>query len=326
MASWTCQILGSALTGRPNDVLVARYFRPDRDGNATLRFRFCPPGVFLMGSPRNEKGRWEIEAQHEVEHSRPFWMSESPISQEVWEFIGSTTLAEQARFALLDTECRRIESQMRTQSEFYGLTPDHAAWLADGPNNRPMHFVSWHEANQFCSRLSTIGWESEVLPRECVIRLPTEAEWEYACRAGTVAATYGGDPTLSLDRGSFVLDPICWHEGNWNGDFGRQSHLVSNRQQIGPPPTRCKRPNSWGLFDMIGNVWEWCLDTEAEYPTSRAVDPIVKGAGRRIPRGGSWYRLSRACRAANRGADDPGFRSNFTGFRVVISSISHCDV
>jgi sulfatase modifying factor 1 len=127
------------------------------------------------------------------------------------------------------------------------------------------------------------------------VRLPSEAEWEYACRAGTTTATYAGD-------GPQALDAIAW----WSGNSERQTH-----------PVKQKQPNAWGLHDMLGNVWEWCSDSMRTYSSEPAVDPIHAVHGDpRVYRGGSWYSGARYVRAACRSARHPGYRSDAMGFRL----------
>jgi len=285
-----------------------------------LPFRWCPRGEFLMGSPSHEQGRWEIEVQHRVMHSSGFWMAEVPISQRLWERVCGTSLRDQLELALNDTEVRLIDGVRRSQRAFLGADVGDVGYLGHKPYACPMHFVSWHESKQFCELLTRAAHEAGNLPRGWSVRLPTEAEWEYACRSGTTSATYAGDLDLSIDSGASVLDKIAWHPGNWHGIALEDQSGSIGRTRIGPAPIGMKTPNQWGLLDMIGNVWEWCLDAEHEYAREPVRDPFMGLGTRRIPRGGSWYRLSRACRAANRGADDPSLRANFVGLRPVVTS------
>jgi len=154
-----------------------------------------------------------------------------------------------------------------------------------GPK-KPAEMVSWDDAKAFCEKLS------ELEKRE--YRLPTEAEWEYACRAGTTTAFYWGD---TFD------EKYAWSAKNSGG----------KSQDVG-----MLKPNAWGLFDMIGNVWEWCEDWKAAYPTGEQVDPkgAASGSGR-VFRGGSWNIVPLYCRSANRSYATPVGRSYGLGFRVL---------
>jgi len=151
----------------------------------------------------------------------------------------------------------------------------------------PVENVSWNDAQDFCRKLSQ-------LEKNMTYRLPTEVEWEYACRAGTKTAYYWGD---SFD------DRYVWTKEN-NGFKTRE---VGTRQ-----------PNAWGLYDMSGNVWEWCEDWYGDYSAGEQVDPkgAASGSGR-VDRGGGWYLDARGCRSAIRGSTEPDYHTNFLGFRVV---------
>jgi formylglycine-generating enzyme required for sulfatase activity len=165
-----------------------------------------------------------------------------------------------------------------------------------GPNDLPVEQVSWEEAGAFCGKLNAL--EKEQLG-DARYRLPTEAEWEYACRAGTETRFGFGDADAHLGE-------YAWFRRNSDGE----THPVGQKQ-----------PNAWGLYDMHGNVWEWCWDWyDKEYyatlPASAANPQGSSGAADRVVRGGSWFDFPRYCRAADRGRNTPGFRSFDVGFRV----------
>jgi formylglycine-generating enzyme required for sulfatase activity len=169
--------------------------------------------------------------------------------------------------------------------------------------------VSWLDAINFCNALSRkegltpfyrVQGETAVVPdwNGPGYRLPTEAEWEYACRAGSTTRYSFGDD--AADLGAFA-----WYDGNSDG----KTHPVGQ-----------KRPNAWGLYDMHGNVWEWCWDAyEADYYSKKppAADPLGPSqAASRVSRGGGWNFSPQNCRSAHRSGGEPGFRGNFLGFRV----------
>jgi len=134
-----------------------------------------------------------------------------------------------------------------------------------------------------------------------VYRLPTEAEWEYACRSGTTTAYGFGDNVSRL------------------GDYG---WFRSNSDSGGTHPVGEKKPNAWGLYDMHGNVYEWCQDWYGAYPSGSATDPTGATSGSyRVYRGGSWYNIARYCRSAYRDGPTPEDRYTILGFRVLRSSI-----
>ena len=151
----------------------------------------------------------------------------------------------------------------------------------------PVENVSWNDAKQFCARLS----QREV----ATYRLPTEAEWEYACRAGTTTEHYWGD---TFD------EAYAWCVSNSEGT----SH-----------PVGAKKPNPWGLYDMSGNVYEWCEDSLGAYPAEEQTDPLHSAASPwHVDRGGCWFNRGEYCRSADRGGRLADFRDFFVGFRVVL--------
>ena len=160
------------------------------------------------------------------------------------------------------------------------------------------------------------------------LTLPTEAQWEYACRAGTDAATYAGPLEILGENNAPVLDAIAWYGGNSGVDFdlndGEDASQWSNKQydhqRAGTHPVRLKQPNPWGLYDVLGNVWEWCSDGPRQYTDEPAVDPVgpIGGAERSL-RGGCWISDARRVRCAYRRAYHrayhPGHRNDGFGFR-----------
>ncbi|HRR75140.1 MAG TPA: bifunctional serine/threonine-protein kinase/formylglycine-generating enzyme family protein [Myxococcota bacterium] len=216
----------------------------------TLRFVHIPAGTFMMGSPKDEDGRYSYEKQHKVTLTSPFEMMVTPVTQSLWQFV-------------------------------MGNNPSHFK----GPD-LPVERVSWNDVQDFIQKLNQMLGTNN-------LRLPTEAEWEYACRAGTTGARYG------------ELDKIAWYGGN----SGSKTH-----------PVGTKAPNAWGLYDMLGNVWEWCQDWYGDYPSGSVTDPTGPSTGSaRVDRGGSWSDSARGVRAADRSYDDPGYRLFILGLRLARS-------
>jgi formylglycine-generating enzyme required for sulfatase activity len=151
--------------------------------------------------------------------------------------------------------------------------------------------VSWNDAAEFCKKLSEKTRQA--------VRLPTEAEWEYACRAGTQTA-------FSFGEAPSALGDYAW----WDGNSAKTTHPVGQ-----------KKPNSWGLYDMHGNLWEWCADWYAEYPAGPATDPSGPATGdRRVLRGGAWdLNVTGGFRCACRGNGVPSSRGNYVGFRCAMT-------
>lgn len=254
------------------------------------------PGSFEMGSPRGEPDRHERERRHRVTLTRPFRISDHEVTQGEWREVMGTNPAE-----------------------------------FKGDDDRPVELVSWFDALDYCNRRSmkellkpayavddtSVSWDLTADG----YRLPTEAEWEYACRAGTASAFASGRMTAArcapLDPG---LDAMGWYCGN----AGSEAHRERGLTEAGVPydmshAVRQKAANAWGLFDMHGNVNEWCWDYLADYPGG-IIDPIGPSAGVfRVLRGGSRFYNAAACRSASRTGAQPGSRSSLIGFRVAQS-------
>jgi len=239
------------------------------------RMRWIPPGRFIMGSPPDEPGRDYDEKQHPVVITRGYWLGETPVTQALWQAVTG-------------------ENPSRFQ------TPD-----------RPVEQVSWHDCHlKLITRLIR-EFPSE---RGEGFRLPTEAEWEYACRAGTTMATYAGPIEILGANNAPMLDAIAWYGGNSGEKFDKQ-HPHS---EAGTRRVRGKLPNQWGLYDMLGNVWEWCSDWISRSDRSATQqDPTGPATGEgRVVRGGSWDDHARFVRAACRLACAPGLRDSALGLRL----------
>ncbi len=256
-------------------------------GTVDQRLRWIPPGRFMMGSPSDEPGRWEAEGpQHEVTLARGFWLFDTPVTQALWA-------------AVMGENPSRFKS------------PD-----------RPVEQVSWEDAQTFLERINgrVPGLD---------LCLPSEAQWEYACRGGTTSALYTGDMEILGERNAPALDPIAWYGGNSGREFeledGYDTTDWPEKQypdtKAGTHPVGRKGANPWGLYDMLGNVWEWCEDhwhnSYEGAPTDGSpwLDESGKAGGGRVVRGGSWISDARSVRSACRGWNPPGYRLVYLGFR-----------
>jgi len=184
-----------------------------------------------------------------------------------------------------------------------------------------MYHVNWEEADEWCEKASrhagVRGWR---------MTLPTEAQWEYACRAGTAGMTYAGDFSIKGKSNAPCLDGIAWYGGNSNVGYsgtGWDTASWPEKQYpggtAGPRRVGTKSANEWGLYDMLGNVWEWCADWAAGYPREAVTDPQGPASGAyRVMRGGSWFHYAARCRAACRFNNDPGYRRHNLGFRPAL--------
>lgn len=191
-----------------------------------------------------------------------------------------------------------------TKGFYMGIYPVTQSLLQKLMGNNPSHFkgddlpveqVTWEECQSFCKKLNERDGK--------LYRLPTEAEWEYACRAGTTTPFYCGE-TISMEQANY--------DGNSIYGKGIQPEYQQKTTPVGSFPA-----NEWGLYDMHGNVWEWCADWYGNYETGDIKDPIGPSAGDcRVLHGGSWHDIPRLCRSAARGRVEPGFRRRNAGFRL----------
>lgn len=244
---------------------------PEIENRIGMRFRLISPGTFLMGSPEDEGNRSSDERQHEVTLTRPFYMGVYPVTQGEWTRVMGSNLSY-------------FSSSGRGSDEVSG----------QDTSRFPVEFVSWNDVQEFLGKLNASHGVSGVR-----YRLPSEAEWEYACRAGT---------TAPYSFGSALRDS----DANYGVAVGRPSAVGSYGA------------NDFGLYDMHGNVWEWCQDWYSSdyYSSSASEDPAGPSSGsRRVLRGGSWGDSADHCRSACRGSHFPVGTDRFYiksfGFRVL---------
>jgi uncharacterized protein (TIGR02996 family) len=243
-----------------------------------------PQGEFIMGGGYREEGTHRDEHPlHEVLISRPFYLASHPVTQEQYQ-------------AVIGENPSIFASTGGAQASVQGM----------GTRSFPVENVTWEEAVRFCQRLSANPWESE---QGRTYRLPTEAEWEYACRgAGTSSAPHHLGLEPSPDRANFDPDPP--------GERPPSSRYLGRTTAVGSYP-----PNVLGLYDMHGNVCEWCQDRYSAnyYIHSPRKDPRGPSKGAtRIIRGGSWDYYGSNCRAAYRNGRRPSQGDARIGFRVVL--------
>ena len=224
-------------------------------GKVILQMCWCPPGFFTVGSPESEGGRSGDEMQVSVTLSKGFWLAGTELTQTQWKAV-------------------------------MGSNPSHFKG-----GNLPVEKVSWDDAQRFIAKVNARGF----LPKNWIFALPTEAQWEYACRAGTTGPFSGES-----------LDDVGWFDGNSGG----KTH-----------PVGTKKPNAWGFHDMHGNVWEWCADWYDNVLPGGS-DPTGPDTGLlRVGRGGSWGVVDSGCRSAIRYWSTPGYRNSCIGFRVAVVPI-----
>jgi formylglycine-generating enzyme required for sulfatase activity len=254
----------------------------DLGNNVTLKLIRIKPGTFLMGSPADEEGRAKDEIQHEVTISEGFYIGIHEVK--VGQFA-----------AFVKDSGHKTEAEKEGWSRGWGDAGwgkvSGSSWRKPGfaqTDDHPVACVSWNDAKAFCDWLSRRAQRT--------VRLPTEAEWEYACRAGNKA------------RFSF-------------GDASMRDHVwCRDNSEDTSHPAGQKRPNAWGLYDMHGNVWEWCSDWYGEYPRGAVRDPAGLAHGEsRMLRGGSWNNVEpHVFRSAYRNREAPDNRAIDIGFRICL--------
>ena len=234
-------------------------------GGVPLEMVWCPPGTFLMGRSTGELESHSEEApQHQVT-LQGFWMSTYEVTKAQWTALMGTSPWAGQSYVLND--------------------PDS-----------PAVYISWNDVQSFITALNTHTSQS--------FHLPYEAQWEYACRAGTTTRFYWGD-----DLNYTLANNYAWY---WeNSSNGQYAHIGGQ-----------KLPNAWGLFDMSGNVWEWCQDWYGDYPSGEVTDPTgptgpTDYGSYRVVRGGSWINANYDARSARRLSTAPDSAYYYLGFRVV---------
>jgi formylglycine-generating enzyme required for sulfatase activity len=287
--------------------------------------RWCPQGDFVMGSPKDEPGRDAYEIQHHVRLTTGFWMGETEVTQEQWTAVTGKTLRQQAQLMLADDRLYPHGGKEMTLREASNAADgDVSKVCAANAPNIPIYYVSWDDAMAFCAALTSSELRAGRLPAGCVYTLPTEAEWEYACRAGTTTATYAGAMKVLGENNAPVLNKIAWYGGNSGEGYKGAGwatigwpHQAYPNKLAGPRRVGQQEPNAWGLKDMLGNLYEWVFDFSSIYSDAEAVDPRGPATGSAHPyRGGAWNHYATMCRAAKSFEAVPTYRVNDLGFRV----------
>jgi formylglycine-generating enzyme required for sulfatase activity len=240
------------------------------DNGLKTKLVWIPPGDFTMGSPQDEKSRLNDETQVQVTLTKGFWLGQHEVTQSEWQRLVQTT-------------------------------PWSGKDNVKEGDDYPATYVSWDDAIKFCEKLTETERDAGRLPAGWKYTLPTEAQWEYACRAGSTSRySFGDDESVLTEYG--------WFDKNAEYADEKYAHLVSQ-----------KKANSWGLYDMHGNVWESCRDVYA-YELAGGTNPEVSAGGsRRVYRGGCWKGTDWECRSAIRGGSAPDFDLSILGFRLAVS-------
>jgi formylglycine-generating enzyme required for sulfatase activity len=278
-----------------------------------LELAWIPAGKFTLGSPADEPGRKSDEGPlTEVTLTKGFWLGKNLVTIREWKAVMGCGVREQLTRHIADETRHDFAGKSQTLRELMGWSrdADPSTYLANESDDIPMYFVSWSDAMEFARRLTEREREAGRLPVDYAYTLPTEAQWEYACRAGTTTATYAGPNTAE------VLDRIAWYASN--GGAGYEGPGLGPTHS-GPRAVGGKAPNAWGLHDMLGNVWEWCRDWYGPYSGGSVSDPTGPSHGTsRVNRGGSFGSGAHSGRAAARAANPPAEASAYRGFRVAL--------
>jgi formylglycine-generating enzyme required for sulfatase activity len=311
-----------------------------------MAFRWCPAGEFEMGSGREEQEMskswgWDAsgELQHPVKLTRGYWMQEREVSQGDWKRVMGGGLSVEAECFLRSEREVLVggDKPMKLRDFFAANVGENVGrYLGIEDDDYPMIYVDWEGAKAYCEEITQKERLAGRLDSGWRYALPSEAQWEYACRAGSKDAVYSGMMSVLGKCNAPVLDRIAWYGGNsavgypGAGIYFRGGIISSagweGMAYVGGVcgPRRCgdKASNDWGLKDMIGNVFEWCSDWFGEYGGSArgpVIDPIGPHQGTaKIRRGGAWDFGALACRAGCRYVADPAFRGSDLGFRVIL--------
>jgi formylglycine-generating enzyme required for sulfatase activity len=268
----SCQVRGddAPATGRKQSAAPfagRRAGQTRNDNGLKTKLVWIPPGDFTMGSPKDEKDRFYTEDQVQVSLSKGFWLGQHEVTQSEWRPVMHTT-------------------------------PWSGQDYVKEGDNYPATYVSWDDAMKFCEKLTDQEHNAGRLPAGWKYTLPTEAQWEYACRAGTKSR-------FSFNDDDSNLVGCAWSDKNAYRAGEKYAHQVAQ-----------KKPNPWGLSDMHGNVWEWCRDWYKKELLGGTDPQGPSGGSDRVNRGGGWLNSAKFCRSAFRGWDAPGRRFNDLGFRV----------
>jgi uncharacterized protein (TIGR02996 family) len=253
---------------------------PEITNSVGMRFALIPAGTFWMGSPEDEENRYANERRHLVTLTRPFWLGVFPLTQGQYEAV------------------------MGTNPSYFAKTGEGKASVKNMDTSTfPVDNVSWDDAVAFCEKLSARP-EEKACGRS--YRLPGETEWEHSCRGGLFSKPFHFGDQLNGTQAN------C----DGNGPYGtdEKGPYVERTCVVGS-----YFPNAFGLYDMHGNVWEWCHDWYGDYPDGPLTDPTGPEVGPyRVVRGGGWSSIAWYCRSAYRRQRGPVYRVNILGFRLAL--------
>ena len=272
------------------DVDSIVFYKPVVENPASsIQTVLIPAGMFIMGSPESEVNRYPNETQYPVTLTA-FRMSKYEITNAQYAaFLNAKSIGSNGSYAT-----KGYGTQTLIYAHSWGLTYSGTQWVpVTGYEDAPVIYVSWYGATEYATYIGGT--------------LPTEAQWEYACRAGT---------TTPFNTGNFLTNLQANYEWvyPYNGGTNTVTTSPGKTQTVGT-----YAPNAYGLYDMHGNVWEWCADRYGTYPTTAQTNPTGATTGsNRVIRGGGWRNRAQHCRSAFRNSGSPDGSYYFFGFRVVL--------
>ena len=305
------------------------------EDNAAIRMLWCAPGKASLGSPDSEEGRFANETQRVVTLTKGFWLSQTEVTQGQWQRLMGQTILDLTRISLSENatyEQKAANGEVNvdyTSPLIVNVNDPPQKWCGKVDEKMPVYHVNWNQAMEFCRKLTEREKQRGHLPSDYEYRLPTEAEWEYACRAGSQTVLPGGR-TMEIfgENNAPGLGRYAWYGGNssWNyRDVGFSTLDWREKQYPGgraaPRTVATREANDWGFHDMLGNVIEWCYDWYGAAGAASVTDPYGPDYGTcHVVKGGSWKMPARFCRPAYRDGFAPGV-GNFIGFRVALAPI-----
>jgi formylglycine-generating enzyme required for sulfatase activity len=281
--------------------------------DATVEMIWIPPGTFVMGSPESDPmSNADERSQTHVKLTKGFWIGKTIFTIGQWKSVTGLDVRGKLGKVLDDDTLYDLGGKKQTVRDFmrFSRDADPGRYLAGEGLDLPMYFVSWNDAMELCKKLNDRERAAGRLPAGYEYNLPTEAQFEFACRAGTTDATYAGP-----------LDKIAWYDANSPDGYTGKGFPVSGRTG-GPRPVAQKLPNAWGLYDMTGNVWQWCRDWYGPLPGGSQTDPTGPAVGTdRVNRGGSFGSGASSERSAARAKNPPAEASAYRGFRLALCPV-----
>ncbi len=292
-------------------------------GGDGLKMVWISPGDFVMGSPQSEpmSGADEHPQTH-VTLTKGFWLGETMLTIGQWKELTGRDVRAQLIKTINDDTLYDLGGKKQTIRDFmrFRRDADPGDYLSREESTLPMYFVSWNDAMALCSELNVREKTAGRLPAGYKYSLPTEAQFEYACRAGTSGATYAG-PVVMEGRISPTIDKIAWYAGNSTVGYTGKGFNVGGRTG-GPHPVGEKEANAWGLYDMNGNIWQWCRDYYGPLSGGEVIDPTGPASGSyRVNRGGSFGSGAGSERSAARAKNPQAEASAYRGFRLGLIAV-----